>query len=242
MKRLAIAGIFGIAALTASAVSYRGFFDIMGGVAFGDKTEYVGYDFVVTDLGSTFGFGFNTSHGCQILPNLYVGAGAGIYTVANKGKAKGLPVLDYGESLPSQYYGNIDTSDMETQRDLDGVTIPVFVDVRWDLDVRKKVTPFVDLKVGYQFGINTGNPVCEEYGYGFASPDIYDTTESGFYVMPTVGVRFRQGKTRGFNLGICYNPCVHKRMYYTDGFSQEGEIDIKRVTDGLLMLALSFDF
>ena len=101
------------------------------------------------DLGFTVGLGYDyggrvaffTSHGVQILPQLYVGGGVGV----------------------NYFY------------DLDGVSIPLFVDVRTDLK-KAKISPFVDLKLGYSVA------------------DI-----KGFYLSPTIGCRFNR-----FSLGLSY--------------------------------------
>ena len=81
------------------------------------------------DLGYTFGVGLGngvdridlfTSHGVQLFPQLYVGAGAGLNYVYCPG---------YSEA------GN-------------GFVVPLFANVRTDI-LDSWITPFIDLKIGY---------------------------------------------------------------------------------------------
>ncbi len=241
MKRLAIAGIFGIAALTASAVSYRGFFDIMGGVGTGGKTNVYAGSLKVTDIKAEYAFGLNTTHGCQIFPYLYAGVGVGAYSV-----------LTGGKSYDSSYYYNPSDSYVDHTIAFYSINIPMYVDIRWDLDIRKKITPFVDLKIGYQIGVNIDESGGTGYSYNEGGYlDTYAKPENGVYFMPTIGARFRMGRKSGFNLGICYNPFVRKKIeaqysYNTVGGGYDDmtvqEYDVRKVTDGAFMLSLSFDF
>lgn len=95
---------------------YRGFVDV----------EY----YLSIDARSKSRMGFSTSHGYQVLPYLYVGAGVGMQFITN--------MLDPSEGVWSYKRKTF-------------TPIPVFADVRLDL-YKYKFTPFVDVRVGKTFG------------------------------------------------------------------------------------------
>lgn len=223
MKRILVALSLVVAVFTMSAQSYRGFIDLFGGIATGSgHTVETGVG-SFSDLKPNYGFGLSTSHGCQITPWGFVGIGVGAYTTVDHSV-----VNDGFEDDVTGVYG---------------IYIPISLDLRWDMNIRKKVTPFVDLKIGYQMVVDGTD---DEYGegelWGDGSPKhLHFESLPGFYFQPTVGVRFRMGKKSGFNLGITYNPTVRKRIYAfdRDGGARIGEKDF---TSGVAMLNLGFDF
>ncbi|MCQ2287670.1 MAG: hypothetical protein MJZ74_01045 [Muribaculaceae bacterium] len=93
---------------------YRGFVD----------AEY----YLALDARSKSRMGFSTSHGYQVLPYLYVGAGAGMQFITNM-----RTMADGGTGRKTF------------------IPIPVFADVRLDL-YKNKISPFVDMRVGKVFG------------------------------------------------------------------------------------------
>ena len=95
---------------------YRGFVD----------AEY----FLSIDAMSKSRFGFSTSHGYQVLPYLYVGAGVGMQFITD--------MLDPSDGAYSYKRKTF-------------IPIPVFADVRMDL-YKHKFTPFIDVRVGKTFG------------------------------------------------------------------------------------------
>ena len=91
---------------------YRGYVDAGYSVGIGD------YEFGRFEV--------NTSHGYQINPYLYVGAGTGLHFMSSY-KTKGMDIpLDVRDSK---------------------VDIPVFANIRCNL-LKKRVTPFIDVKGG----------------------------------------------------------------------------------------------
>ena len=94
---------------------YRGFVD----------AEY----HVSIDALSKSRFGFSTSHGYQLLPCLYVGAGFGMQFIT--GMYDPNKRLTYGKKT--------------------FIPIPVFADVRLDL-YKYKYSPFIDVRLGKTFG------------------------------------------------------------------------------------------
>lgn len=224
MKRILVALSLVVAVFTMSAQSYRGFIDLYGGVATGSgHTVETGVG-PFSDVKPNYGFGLSTSHGCQITPWGFVGVGVGAYATIDHAAANG------------------DTNN-EDSNGLYGIYIPISLDLRWDLNIRKKVTPFVDLKIGYQLAVDGSD---DEYGEGELWGDghiryLHFESLPGFYFQPTIGVRFRMGKKSGFNLGVTYNPTVKKRVY---AFNRDGgsHIDEKDFTSGVAMINLGFDF
>lgn len=93
---------------------YRGFVDL----------EY----YVSIDAMSEDHFGFSTTHGYQLKPYLFVGAGAGM-KISHKKHCKDLLL-----SQPADFY-----------------MFPVFADLRLDL-LKHKVSPYLDCRVGYTLG------------------------------------------------------------------------------------------
>lgn len=104
-------------------------------------------------------FEVNTSHGYQFNPYLFLGAGTGLHFMSSY-KTKGMDIpLDIRDSK---------------------VDIPIFADVRCNF-MKKKVTPFVDLKGG-----------------------TYVTNGGGLYVNASVGCRFSINEKQAINLSVGY--------------------------------------
>lgn len=97
--------------------------------------------------------------------------------------------------------------------------IPIYIAGRADLNISKKCSPFIDLKIGYSANLNNGcfsadiegvNDYTYSYenGYEYASPYIstHDPYKAfgQFFFQPTIGIRFRLGHHLGLNLGLTY--------------------------------------
>ena len=224
------------------AQSYRGMFEIdLGTGISSDNTYDVGG--IELKQQPSFGGAFSTTHGCQITPWLFAGVGFGASTYA-------LNVTEWG-------------TENGTTLKAYSLNVPLYLDLRWDMDVRRKVSPFIDLKMGYQwaFNLNPDNSCGNYYSTGG-----FYTTESalmcdpisGFYFQPTVGVRFRRNSKKGFGLGITYNTSIKRGVtgvrtisqneYLPDLGTGSTEIpdvtlyDFGKRTYGALMLSLCFDF
>lgn len=136
--------------------------------------------------------GMNFTGGLQISPNWFCGVGVGCYT------AFWVP--------DTEFYA---------------IYIPVYGDIRWTPILGKRVCPFMDVKLGYQFG----GPVDQHSA----------TYVNGVYCQPSVGIRL--GRATGFNIGIGYN-VFHGRKYYEpwrEGFLGE-------FNKGEILLILGVDF
>lgn len=122
--------------------------------------------------------------------------------------------------------------------------LALFLDGRWDLNVAKKVSPFVDLRLGYasnfdseDFGVFKSNP----YSVGESvsgSGYIGQVPCNQFYFQPTVGVRFRLHHHIGLNVGVTY--FTIKRI---DVIADNGIItDIKTWNRNHIGLIIGVDF
>lgn len=130
-------------------IKYRGFVD----------TRYT--------LGVGLGSGLNraeihTSHGIQIIPQLFIGAGVGVGYFYRSGE----------------------------------FTIPIFANIRTDI-LKSKVTPFVDVKIGYS---------------------VYSI--SGLYFSPSIGCKINR-----FNIGFGYT--LQNINFYGWNVGNVGGLSIK---------------
>ncbi len=211
MKKLLLLFTLLSLSLSSFAASYRGMFDINFGIST-NSTNTLNTPYGDIESKSHFGGVISTSHGCQITPFLFAGAGFGVGmnfmklepVSFNSGKHEFHPVP----------------------------TIPVFVDLRWDLDVRKKITPFVDIKIGYNFGGFESD--CSLDFTGPVRNEGWINSCSSVFFQPTAGVRFKKGRRSGFNLGLTYLPTL-KSEFFVDDISE-------KFSNGLLMLNLGIDF
>lgn len=126
--------------------------------------------------------GLSTTHGIRFAKYFFVGAGIG---------------YNYREGHPDN------TSGVQLMN--------VYGDIRWDGQRRcwgksKKVSPFVDIKIGYQQMIQ-GKYVFDvsQYLYG-PEPNIRETWAysylGGLFVKPTIGIRAKISQKVGINFGL----------------------------------------
>lgn len=233
MKKLilmiaAVMTVFGM-----SAQSYRGFLELYGGIGMGDKHNFTAAGAEFRNFKPAYALGFSTIHGAQLAPCFFVGVGASAYGM-----------LYSVESSVEDYYK--ETAAL-------GINIPAYLDLRWDLDVRKKVSPFVDVKVGYQFAVNFNDCTLAE-GTSYDSREYtYFKVKNvkGFYFMPTIGIRIRTNSKTGFNIGVSYLPktecdllvSTEGQYDYTTGIETPGkEVNLGKKKSGALMLNLGYDF
>lgn len=96
----------------------------------GTKAKYSGIVDLVGIFGEGYGIGVSTTHGCQILPYLFVGAGLELlYHIDSE---------EYYDNYSGEYY---DESYNEFR-------LPIFANVRGCLPL-KKITPFAEVRLGY---------------------------------------------------------------------------------------------
>lgn len=184
-----------IFSLPCVASNYRGLFEIGSGPVFANER-------IRTSIGefkhkqNTFAGMFSTAHGCQVTPWLFAGAGVGVIC-----EWKNAQKINAGEP----------TSNGSAKNDL--ISIPLFLDIRWDLDVNRKVTPYADLRLGYQLGMEG----YVNYRTSSVTNPKFITTGSmksgdGMYVQASAGVRLKVSKSTGINFGISYIPLLRREI------------------------------
>ena len=183
---IAFAAIVAMPFTVSARTSYRGFVDF-------DPTIAVSYssvspsdlklDYKPADLSILF----STTHGVQINRHFFVGAGAGF-------------ILGKTTTEPSEKGGgNIEDGSFELN-----LCVPVYLAARYDLNIVRKVSPFISFKAGYLYGIS-------EYGeYNIPGSSGESLADSGFFFQPTVGVRIRLHHHVGLNLGLTLFPMKYK--------------------------------
>ena len=134
---------------------YKGFIDL--GFSYGTNSS-VKYNNQKTNFGGVHRFEFSTSHGFFISPYAFLGLGAGIHFYT-------------GYSDDDGNYQSFDEIDL---------AIPIFAHVRTHF-IDKKVSPFVDVKLGYS---------------------VHEIT--GTYFSPSVGCRFTKGSRSAFWISMGY--------------------------------------
>lgn len=208
MKKLLIVLTGLMLSISAFSQSYRGMLDLSVGLPTSGE-QSIRFSNEEVKLKPQVGLIFSMSHGCQITKSFFAGLGIGVGGVWTEENFISLGDTQYGDSEWQQKFTTYGT-------------VPVFLDLRWDLDIRKKITPFVDLKVGYQMEIDDG----------------FGPKNGSMYFQPTAGVRFRGGKRTGFNLGLSYVPSIRKRVDTNYFGTEESVIS----NNGLIMLNLGFDY
>lgn len=266
MKKILIIISVVLMSLVASAQSYRGMVELGIGVT-GSGPSYSN-EMGTFKLNNGFLGSFTTSHGCQITPSIFIGAGVGV-DIGLKDSFK-TPILN-------SKYNREDFRVRNEKGYFSCLEIPVFLDLRWDLDIRRKVTPFIDIKIGYSINSDwegffygpgsyisfndTGDTriryqkYVDKYGYGPFSCSVDAEGISSLYFKPTIGVRIKFRKNCGLNMGVSYEAfqsCFTDFLvrivggpYNQNGYEYWGdEYDYieKRFIRGAWMFNLGFDF
>lgn len=145
---------------------------------------------------TSFGGLFSTAHGCQFTPWFFAGAGF----VVNC------------EWMKSQINEAEDSELFRTSKN-HLISIPLFLDVRWDLDVNRKTTPYADLRLGYQLGME-GYVTYKAHSVSnpsYVAAGLMKSTD-GLYVQVSAGVRWKVGKNTGINLGVSFIPFMRREI------------------------------
>lgn len=173
-KILLLIVLISISVSQAFPVSYRGFFEVSVGL-YKYKYQYLIDRYNYASKSQTAAIlSFSTTHGIQITPDLFVGAGFGLTNKIN-----------------DRMYRNHSGDYLD-----DGTNISyLYGDIRWDcfskLKNGRKVSPFVDLKIGYQH-------------FGEYFNDFFDSP-GGMIIKPTIGFRIRLFHNVGANVGLYYD-------------------------------------
>ncbi|MDE7421028.1 MAG: hypothetical protein K2N35_12555 [Muribaculaceae bacterium] len=181
--------------IACAASNYRGMFEVGGGPIFAKEkihTSTGNFRNKQTSIGAMF----STSHGCQFTPWLFAGAGVGFNLECMKSPKS-------ASENSTGFYTSKKTL----------ISIPLFVDVRWDLDMNREFTPYADLRLGYQLGMDgyvryraqsISNPSYIAVG-SIKSAD-------GMYVQASAGVRWKMGNNAGVNLGVSFIPTLRREI------------------------------
>ncbi|MDE6786444.1 MAG: PorT family protein [Muribaculaceae bacterium] len=214
---LSLTLLFGM--LSVNAQDWRGFLEIYAGTSpttsdlkFQDDTFY--------DMWNSLSFGLNYTMGVAVIPQLYAGIGIGGYTTFIAYHDD--PIYNYWDSTFSW------------------LNFPIFANIRWIPDINKKINPFVDLKIGYQIGVDLDENRLWTESYD-KNVKYYVQRRNGLFLQPGVGIRF--GRDSAFNLGIAYSVCVPQEFVAKDRTQQSMPVveSIKK-NFGSFMLTFGVDF
>ena len=91
--------------------------------------------------------------------------------------------------------------------------MPLYFDARWTLNCSKKITPFIDLKLGASLLSNKDHEWFNKLMYRdyidkntWFLYDYFGETKDGVFIKPTIGCRFALSNKIGVNVGITYYP------------------------------------
>ena len=180
IKTLFLIAAIAASTLTASAIkpSYRGFVDFGGALLVGNSD--VDPSALSIETGATdYNLMFSTTHGVQINRSFFVGVGlAGIIS-----NSANFMTDESGRMCEASYNKNYN--------------IPVYLSGRWDMNIARKVSPFVSLNLGYN--INSTNT---------------DGDASTLFIQPSAGIRIRLHHHVGFNIGLTFYSSKFKTGVY----------------------------
>ena len=128
--------------------------------------------------------GVSTTHGIQLNQNLYFGIGANL------------------SLYPSD-------NDFDT-----GSHFALFGDIRYDMGLTKKWSPYIDLKLG--------SGLMKEYYFNhWAGDENKEIDGNMLLINPSVGARLRLSSKCGLNFGLSYIPFFYKTRAYTRGWDED---------------------
>ena len=110
--------------------------------------------------------------------------------------------------------------------------INVFGDVRYDVDIVKKWSPYVNMKVGY--GVRKGTA---ETSYGYYAESIKQ-----LFINPSIGVRLRLSSKCGLNFGFGYVPISMGKIYNYSGNIVDDSDTGRDKVKGAFTLNVGIDF
>lgn len=227
MKKIILIAALALIPGLMTAQGFKGFVDLIAGTGITTKGGSFSYNRGnIRDINTDFAVGLTFTEGYQITNSWFAGIGFGSCITSTGGKPD-------NTTSYSDYYNDC------------SMYVPLYADVRWTLDIDSKITPFVDLKLGYQFGVALANgSMCETWSVNdgvYQYDGVYHRGKGGLYLVPSIGVRF--GKSSAFNLGLAYNPFVETRIFTVSKADPLADyVNVKSTTSGVLMLTLGADF
>ncbi|MDE5794856.1 MAG: hypothetical protein K2I08_09055 [Muribaculaceae bacterium] len=219
-KRIILLLVILLGVLGVRAQDWRGIIELHGGIQPG-KSDIGFSTYSVRDVWNPLSFGLNYSMGAMVIPQVFVGVGIGGYTSIMR-------YTDYDDysdtTFPALYF-------------------PVFFNARWIPDMSKNINPYVDLKIGYQMGVDLEGRrlYVDDYYSDNKYIDYEARHKNGIFLQPGVGFRF--GKNSAFNLGIAYNFSMRKEFVKIDTSTPDRPV-IERIDKnfGSFMLTFGTDF
>ncbi|MDR1259255.1 MAG: hypothetical protein LBK65_08280 [Tannerellaceae bacterium] len=171
----------------------------------------------IIDFGYTFGMGdsihafsrmeFTITQGYQFSPSLFVGVGTGVHLYSDSVRLN--KIVD-GMEVPNCYLSYV---------------FPVFVDIRYNFS-NGKIKPFAALKAGYSIGLSKTESETQTEA-GRSKKTEYKAESLGFYVAPSIGVKFMIGRSMAFSLGAGYS----MQMYGSETFKPDNNNVILKKAD-----------
>lgn len=212
---------------------YRGFFDLIGGFGTGGIRNVESGNSSITGIGkSSIAFGWGLTQGYQINSRFFVGLGWQIQALMFYANRR------YDEELYSSHT-------------IYGPLIPVYLDFRWDYDITAKTSPFVDLKLGYQF-LGQFDGFDDYYYLRNSSIDLFGDLTRGILIMPTIGMRVSLYRKFGMNIGLSYNISIKRQFtaekYFYEEYPNGDNVyervrkDLGKSSGGIGMLNIGFEF
>jgi hypothetical protein len=171
----------------------------------------------IIDFGYTLGMGdslhsfsrmeFTITQGYQFSPSLFVGLGTGVHLYSDSVR---LRKIVNGEEVNNCYLSYV---------------FPVFADIRYNFS-NGNIKPFIALKAGYSVGLSkTESETQTETGRSKKTE--YKAESLGFYVAPSIGVKFMIGRSMAFSLGAGYS----MQMYGSETFKPDNNNIKLKTTD-----------
>jgi small nuclear ribonucleoprotein (snRNP)-like protein len=161
---------------------YKGFFD-------------VGYTMKMGGLSSSR-IEITTSHGYQITPSLFIGAGLGVNLYSDGFYKNSIYVNDSIGGPKDVMNKSADSLNLSA-------ALPIFADIRYNFITEGQIIPFAGLKAGYTLGLASTN--LEKSDESGTSKKIETKVlPLGFYVSPSIGVKYAVSPSFALNLSLGY--------------------------------------
>lgn len=231
IKKLILCTVMAASAIIVHAQSYRGFVDGYGMIALGNldglkraNPVWSGNEVGLSEFGTVIG-GISTTHGVQVLPKLFIGAGVGLYAGTNH---YNFPVF----------------ADIRFDMFSDTRKVTPFVGIKLGYML------CMDDRTGNP--VYTGNSYKQQMDYdddGDGIKDVIDRAETrylknqnAFFFQPSVGMRIRLRSHCGLNIALSYIP-LRTNIYKDYDIYTEQLVDkLKTVTRNYLALSFGVDF
>jgi len=162
---------------------YRGFVD-------------AGYTIKMGDI-SMNRFEFSTSHGYQINPYFFAGAGIGVSMFSD---------------VQLGYVNVADSTSKKKERFK--MAIPLFVDLHFNF-MEGTIVPFAGIKAGYSIGLSKVTPAAD----GEGNKEEVETENLSFYLAPSVGVKYKLANSLAINLTVGYSAQMFDYYYAREGIT-----------------------